>query len=73
MQKFLVHFAGRHKSLAKKARVSAQKAHTGRSIWEKAQKNSTAPLTAPTMIKPLSCPDPRRRRKRNIAPPTARQ
>lgn len=73
MKKFFVHRRGRHKSSAKKASVSAQKAHTGRSSSEKAQKNSTAPPSAPTMIKPRSWPDPRRSRNRNMAPPTVRQ
>lgn len=73
LQKFFVQRRGRHKSSAKKASVSAQKLHTGRSSSEKAQKNSTAPPSAPTITKPRSWPDPRRTRNRNMAPPTARQ
>ncbi len=73
MQKILVHQTGKQISRHKKASVSAQKAHNGRKGSEKMQKNSTAPPSAPTSIKPRSCPDPRRSRKRNIAHPTVRQ
>lgn len=70
---FFVHRRGRQKSSAKKASVSAQKAHRGRSGSEKAQKNSAAPPSAPTMMKPRSSPAPRRSKNRNMAPPTVRQ
>ena len=73
MQKILAHRKGRQPSRHKKASVSAQKPHKGRRSPENAQKYSAAPPTAPTSTKPRSWPSDRRSRKRNMAPPTARQ
>ena len=73
MQKFFVHRAGAASRRTSSARVSAQKVHTGRSIWEKVQKKITAPPRAPSTMKPRSSPSPRRSRNKNAAAPTIRQ
>ena len=73
MQKFFAQRAGKDNKYTKNARVSAQKSQMGRSHWEKAQKNSTAPPTAPNTMKPRSSPPPRSMRKEKAAAPAVRQ
>ena len=73
MQSCLAHSTGRASSRASQASVSVQKAHSGRSGWEKALKNSAQPPAIPSSTKPRSSPELRRSRKRNTLPPAARQ
>ena len=73
MQKFFAQRAGKDNKYTKNARVSAQKSQIGRSHEENAQKNSTAPPTVPSTMKPRSSPPPRFMRKEKTAAPVARQ
>ena len=73
MQKFSVQWRGRDIRCRKKATVSTQKSHRGRSSGDSRQKNSTAPPRAPSTTYPRSRPSARRRVKKNSPVPTARQ
>nr|WP_325303330.1 hypothetical protein [uncultured Dysosmobacter sp.] len=73
MQNFLIQPKGRAVRRPSSASVSAQNSHSGRSIWEQAQKYTTAPPRAPRTMNPRSSPSPRSSRKVKDAAPTPRQ
>ncbi len=58
---------------AKKASVSTQKSHSGRSGADAAEKNSAAPPTSPSSTYSRSCPSARRSVNRNSESPAAAQ